>query len=355
MGFQNSSGLLVELASGIDALYLSGRALVPEGLVTSLEDSRVEARELARFPVTVGSEEFHHSGYGIHRFRYRLDHEHGVVGISPSKALPALWVQPRAKFIHAVGPRAVVAWFDKVLGREFGPIRWSVSRIDLHADFQGWELTGDDRSRFVTRASERDTHEDGEALKGFVFGRRTSGRINARIYDKTREIAHSGSLYWFEKWGDGYDPELPVTRVEFEIGRECLSEYGLQSPDEVLDAAGALWTACTTSWLRYCSPTKDQTRSRWPLAPEWESVQRVRFVDSEIGLEKVAQGLRRGELGTTVPSLIGWLARFGAIHDEESLGAVMTLLHLEVRRYSEQTRRSFSSRVAEKRRDMRYA
>jgi hypothetical protein len=343
---------LIELAAGVDALYLSGRAALPDHLLIRLEGCRDVARENGPQSFDLGSEEFELAGHGLHKFRYRLDHKYGCIGISPSESLPALRVQPRAEFIHAVGPRAVVQWFEEVIGAEVGPIRWTVSRIDLYADFQGWGLTGDDRTRFVTRADLRDTYEDGDELTGFVFGRRSTGTISARIYDKTREMRRSGAAYLVDQWGKEFDPDRPVLRVEFEIGRDYLREYGLDSPDEVLDAIGALWWTCTRSWLRYCSPTADMTRSRWPVTREWESVQRARVGESAIGLEKVRAGMLRGSLERTMPSLVGWMARFGAITSTDDLAPLLTRLHDEVRRYCEQTGASIPARVAEKRKDL---
>ena len=118
--------------------------------------------------------------------------------------LPALRIQPRAEFLHGVGPREAIAWFAETLGAVVGPIRVSVSRIGLCADFQGWELDGDERHRFVGRARELDTYENESRLTGFTFGRRTSGTITARIYDKTRDAKNKGADYWPGIWGDAF-------------------------------------------------------------------------------------------------------------------------------------------------------
>jgi hypothetical protein len=190
----DSSGALRELASGVDALYLSGRASLPESLL----DHLAHRKDLAEgtgytIPLELGSTELGLSGRSFGKYRFRLEHPHGLIGITPSTRLPAIRVQPRAEFLHGVGPDAACQWFDDALAELCGPIRWTVSRLDLHADFQGWQLDGDDRHRFLARADLRDTHEAGRILTGFEFGRRKTKTTSARIYDKVAERDSAGS------------------------------------------------------------------------------------------------------------------------------------------------------------------
>jgi hypothetical protein len=341
---------LVELASGVDALYLSGRAAQNEPFMQMLDEFKFAAIERgSSVPFEMAGEDWLVANHGFHKYRFCLQHPYGQVGISPSEALPTLWVQPRAEFIHAAGPRVVADWFDDVLGYEFGAIRWSVNRLDLHADFQGLTIREIDATRFVTRAKHRSSYTDSGDLTGFVFGKRSTGTIGARIYDKTREIKDSGHAYWPEIWGDRFDPESIVWRVEFEIGREGLRSYGIQSPTEVLDAAGALWTSLTHSWLRLTDPTADMTSSRWPTAPEWTAVQRAGVSESALGLEKVSAGLEQGSIDLLLPTLVGCLAKFGAILDAEALSGVFAYLPQEVQRYCEMTETPFAERIKAKR------
>jgi len=85
-------------------------------------------------------------------------------------------------------------------------------------------------------------------------------------------MAAKDTGWWFEVWGERYVPGPPVHRLEFEIGRQGLVEFDLNTPDQVLAAASDLWAYATGEWLTYRSPTEDRTRSRWPLAPEWIQV-----------------------------------------------------------------------------------
>ena len=142
-----------ELASGIDALYLSGRALVPGWFLDGLEGARRAADKAGDGqPVWIGSTEFEVVPHGFGRYRYCLVHENGQIGVTPSDRLPAFRIQPRAAFVHGVGATEASRWFADVLATDCGAIELTVSRMDLHADFQGWVVTGEDRRNFVCRA-----------------------------------------------------------------------------------------------------------------------------------------------------------------------------------------------------------
>ena len=80
--------------------------------------------------------------------------------------------------------------FSELVQTEVGDVRWSVARVDPFADFQGWELRADDRSRFVCRAKTLGTFEESDELTGLQFGRRTGGRLTARVL---REVGASNS------------------------------------------------------------------------------------------------------------------------------------------------------------------
>lgn len=122
-------------------------------------------------------------------------------------------------------------WYRQLLEEESGPVLLTVSRLDLFADFQGWALDGDSRHEFVTRVKNRHTYEEDGVFNGFIFGSRDSGSIVARIYDKTIESQKTGSAYWKIIWGDQFDPNEAVLRVEFELMQSALREFGINTPE----------------------------------------------------------------------------------------------------------------------------
>ncbi len=341
---------MVELASGVDAAYLSGRAELPAALFEVLEERRAAATEAnSPVPLMLAGEEFGVEPRSFGRYRYRLVHRSGLVGVTPSDRLPALRVQPRAEFLHAVGPAEAFRFFERVgEGLAGGPVAWGLSRLDLFCDLQGWELVGDDRHRFVCRGQARVTHEEGEAFTGFEFGRRSSKTVCARIYDKSHQVESKGLDWWPRVWGDRYDESRPVLRVEFEIGRQGLGEYQVDTPWEGLAAAPRLWASVSSDWLTYRTRTADGTRARWPVAPAWAAVQTVSLRSDAVGMDRVRAGRRHGELRKLLPQLVGYLATTGAIVGTDdlasTLGAVRSLVaDDEIRRHV-----PFEGRVAER-------
>jgi hypothetical protein len=340
-----------ELASGIDALYLSGRTEFSDALFDMLEDRRQAATETdSPAAMRIAGEDFGVEPRSFGKYRYRLVHHSGLIGVTASEHLPSLRVQPRAEFLHAVGPRATLDFFSGIGEYLSGgrPVSWTLSRLDLFCDLQGWELRGDDRHRFVCRGMTRTTHEQSEEFTGFEFGKRSSKTVCARIYDKTKQISDKGLDWWPQMWGDRFNSAEPVVRIEFEVGRQGLVEFGIRTPHEGIEAAPRLWASVTADWLSYRTRTADRTKSRWPVAPEWTDVQGASLAADAIGLERVRSGRRQGELRKLLPHLVGYLASTGAIIGTDdlpsTLGAVRSLVA------SDEIRRGvdFSDRIAER-------
>ncbi len=301
-------------------------------------------------PFELGGVEFSIAPHGFGRHRFCLAHGNGVVGITPSTRLPTFRVQPRAEFLHGVGPTDAVAWFRQLVERECGHVALTVSRIDLCCDLEGFTLLGEDRHRFVCRASSCRTNEDAGVLTGFEFGRRTSKSICARIYDKTAEIVHSGHGYVTELWGDRHVDGAQVWRVEFEIGRRALRKFDVHSPEQAIACAGALWSYCASEWLSFRLVTPDQTKARWPVDPAWTVVRDARVANGAKGAERLRAATKAALLEALLPGLLGYLSSFAALLGTtgivETCGALARVLVHRERSDLGLSRPSFSERVA---------
>ena len=294
-----SHGPLRELASGIDALYLSGHCEPTPGFLARLEATR-ELAELVNEPMElyVGGLGFKLAPHGWGRYRYLLVHELGRVGVSTSQHLPPVRVQPRSELLHAVGPVATVEGFAGVLAEDCPDIVFTVTRVDLFSDWQGLQLDSDCRSRFSCRAATSRSFEVGGVVSGLDFGRRSTKTFSARIYDKTAEIERSGADWWKGVWGDAYRHAEQVWRVEVEIGRDGLASFGLATPAQVLAATSDLWRYATEEWLTYRVACGDQTRSRWDVAPGWRrDPSAPRFVPIRSGSIALPPARRRAHCG----------------------------------------------------------
>jgi hypothetical protein len=342
---------LVELASGVDALYLSGRANLTGEFLGRLEVARGEAdRSKSAVPFQFNGVEYQLKPHSWQRYRYCLDHPWGRVGFTVSKFLPVIRVQPHTEFLQGFGPRAVVAWYRDHFEGELGAVLLTVNRLDLFADFQGWSLNGDMRREFVSRSRSLITFEENEVFTGFNFGKRKTGTVNARLYDKTIRIEENGEHYWKMIWGEKFDPSKSVLRIEFEMAGAALREFGLTSPEDVLDAAGSLWTYLTNDWLTHRVPGLDETKSRWAISSQWECVQRATIGEGSHGLNRMYLGKRRGGVASIMSGLEGYLASFGAYAEASSLDDMLPHLRDALRQRERDTGVSFGERVEDKHR-----
>lgn len=316
---------LTEIASGVDALYLTGRCALPDQLVDDLERARALAG-VNREPTSLalGNDRFLVGWGPLNKHRFRLEHRHAMVGMTFKESMPSLYVQPHAEFIHAVGIEAVVAWCRETFGPILGHIDWQVSRIDLFVDVQGWDLTVDDRRDFLCRAKARRTWEDDDDLTGLGWG--AGKAILARIYDKTRESADKGTDWWPNVWNSSYVPGERVVRVEFQLRRDALRDFGLSDPDQVLDSRRSIWRYLTTDWLSLRESSGDSNRSRRPVSDSWAQIQGAGLAGAPIGEGLVRAGAREGSLRLLLPALVGYATKAGAHLEAETTDDLLDAL-----------------------------
>jgi hypothetical protein len=322
------------LSSGVDTLHLSVRGSIRPDVWAALEASRDEARA-SEEPVMV---ELGDSGqaslikpHGLRGYTLWLSSPDCELLLGRSERFPAALVQLHSAYLHSMGVEAAVVLVEQALRREVfaGAIEVTVSRIDLYADMQGWALDVDDLGRFVClgrkrrghleaeHADQEQVHTVGRRLTGFVFGR---GDLLCRIYDKTEEIKRRGSSWLPDLWGER-SAEHPVWRVELQVRRAVLVEFGLRSMAEAMAGVQDLWRYGTETWLTYRQPNGDARARRWPVDPVWRAVQAVTLSPEVCGVvrrriqqvteERLVQGLQ-GYL-TALAALRGWWDLPGAL------------------------------------------
>jgi excisionase family DNA binding protein len=247
---------LRELASGVDALYLSGHGYLSKAFLARLEEERIFADRVAvPVPFELGPLTLGLAPHGWGKYRYCLDHEIGRIGFTSSRRLPSVRIQPRAELLHSVGPEETVRHFADLVRPFVDGLVLSVARLDLFVDMEGMQLCAHDRSAFVCRGDGCTTYENDNVVTGFAIGSRRTQHVSARLYDKTAEMALKGNDWWELVWGERHTPGAQVWRIEFEIGRAALSELELFLPEAVLAAVPSLWAHCAGNWLTLRSPT----------------------------------------------------------------------------------------------------
>jgi hypothetical protein len=143
-----------------------------------------------------------------------------------------------------------------------------------------------------------------------------------------------------------------VHRLEFEVGRQGLVEFDLNTPDQVLGAAGDLWAYATEEWLTYRSPTPDRTRSRWPLAPEWAQVQAATLGHQAVGLERLRLARRSTSIEKLLPGLNGYLASMGALLGTRGIDDTLEAIGHHLETYEIVSHTAFAERVARRRTEL---
>lgn len=310
------------LRLAVDSLYLSYPGDMHSGVLVRLVDLKNKAQsphltEQAKAQYVAGNHIFEVKDKGAGMFPFVLDDNAYRIQFSrPGKKLPMAYVKVSAEYLAHRGPRAVQEELE-VLLLEFGDIsgRNMVSRIDLAADFSSpCEMDSWHRSAWVTRAVEIHSYAKDQQFTGWTVG--MGGVIAARLYDKTRELNHSGKAWATNLWlPAGWEPGQQVWRLEFEFKRDYLKERQLSSLESVLVNLNGLWSYATTEWLRLTEPNpNDGTRARWPTHPLWTALACVDWDTSGGVLLKRFNNARLPDEKRLYSTVFGSLASYMAIH-----------------------------------------
>ena len=310
------------LASGIDTLNLSVKGTIREPVWDLLSEVQRRARaneDVAPLAFPVTEEAFECRPYGWRGYTYWLSSPDYEVMVGKSAKFPAVLVQMHSPFLHSVGIDPALDQVERVLRLDLieGPFKQGVSRIDVHADLQGWDLRTADLDRFVGYGRHRGVFDrrmfqSGSRLDGFQFGK---DALLARLYDKTAEIRKHGVSWLPDLWGEAFDPSSTVWRLEFQFRREALTEFHFNTVDEVIASVQDLWHYGTVKWLSLHVPTKDRRRRRWPLDPAWEEVRAVRIAPTMTGV--VRRRIEQASELKLVRGIQGYATSLAAVRGQE--------------------------------------
>lgn len=317
----------------VDSLYVSYAGTLFDSVAEDLADRKrlaqspePEAQELAQY--ASGSLLFAVSDKGRRGAEFVLRNPHLQLDVSRGPRMPLAYVQLGSSFLTAVGVdaalqrvRNVVNGLGSVAGDE------TVSRLDLCADFvPSLPFSHWPDERWVTRAVRRDSHLSRCHFTGWSFG--ASADLSARLYDKRYEVEHiSQKVHMDSVWESAGIAETdPVWRLEFQLRRSVLKEFGIQSWSDAKPRLGDLWAYCM-KWLSLREPNGDENRSRWPVAPLWVDLAHAPWSGFVAPAERSKTA---GEMGirSAMQFICGVLstlmARHGIVNFAEGLG---TFLH----------------------------
>jgi hypothetical protein len=315
------------LSSGVDSLYFSIGGLVRADFLSFLEGVRHSVPDGDDAVGAFGSDRtrFLLKSHGLRGYPYWLKAPGYDLMVGRAEPAPPVKAELRSWFLHQHGPESAVEQLRARLELDVfhGSAELMPSRIDVYADIQGWIPRHVDFQRFVCRARYRALHQpDGELhgfgnqVSGFRFGR---GAVVCRTYNKTLEQTVHKDTGASQLWR-GFDPDVPVWRVEYQFRRQALTELGAASDAGVLTARQALWLY-GIEWLSLRERSAHLKPSRWPEDPVWSWLRLV-----EVGLASsplVRERMRKANLSRVISGLVGYLSSLGALTGTDDLVQVM--------------------------------
>jgi hypothetical protein len=211
----------------------------------------------------------------MYRYRLQLPNAHLAVAKSgkPGK-WPNVYASPSAESLWRNGIAATVESLTGFIQRLGGKVvNACPSRCDVCADFQvpdglaldfirGHAVSKSDKSRHIMKGEHLETYYAGAA----------GADIQARIYNKSAEIQSSGK-FWFENVWQLW-PAENVWRVEFQLRRQALRQYGLNTMPALLKLLPALWESLCRDWFSL-RLQDDSNTTRRSVHPWWAAVEQA--------------------------------------------------------------------------------
>ncbi len=301
------------LHSGFDGLKFTIQTDIPPEFRAALADAKTQAIKTNADSVLTmngmelsvrrsgGSAFSAHTGeYGAEW--YFLDPENRA----PNN--PGITVDFRAFLLATGGLKAAQDHFETCMtafGIPYIETQLRVSRVDfavdIHAplfepDREALVVPPGTRIREYTGADETETHSTGARVTGLRAG--AVGNRQLVIYDKRAEVIAKGKMGWLEIWNASLEeagkPPLDlkdrdqslVWRFELRMGSKQLRNKWEMRSWADLDAMIGDAFADFTNRIRYCIPSTDSNRARWPLHELWQRVTEV--------IESDLSGMRSG-------------------------------------------------------------
>lgn len=261
---------------------------------------------------------------GIRFYQYNLSCKDFIISFADKelKTNAPITVKFLSSYIWSFGLKKAftkfVSWLESISTSITGT---KVSRSDVCADTDLVTFKETDIKGVVTLARKRQKYfVEGEYAIGRKFTGFTIGKgspLQARVYNKSIEIPSSGKAWFKEIWlANNWCEDREVWRVEFQIMRNVLKEFGINTVVDLLNKEGELWAYLTQQWLTIRQPSNDKVY-RWKLKKKWKTIQEAGndYNTTPLVREKVLQG----SIQSLLDQGAGILLSVAAIGDHESL------------------------------------
>ena len=187
-------------------------------------------------------------------------HAHGVVPTVRVEIGSVSCWKPGYLYLY----ERLITWF-RLLGGKV--VQEKVSEVHLAADFIGTDINTLDiinDDRWIRKGHKFKIHKDRRNLEGISIGK---GDLMLRIYDKVYELKmkspHKQPVF-AEAWGLSRFNETHVTRVEYQLKREILSQFQekINTVQDLLDSLQSVWKYCTHNWSRFCKSVVNRNHNQ---------------------------------------------------------------------------------------------
>ncbi|MBI4282256.1 MAG: hypothetical protein HY672_02045 [Chloroflexi bacterium] len=223
---------------------------------------------------------------GIHGYEWVLVNSDVAVAMARKAqggtVFPEVYITYRSEFLWRVGYVAAAKEFGSWLATWAEVVGVRVSRMDVCVDLAMPMPKLDVAVEVVSRARKKASHFQMKSAGEYITGGHVTGHefgsnhLVGRIYDKTLEIKVSHKGWFRDVWeSHGWDGKGTVVRVELQLRRQVLKEFGVNTLEELRERMGDLWRYCTQDWLTVCVPGADSNHARWGIRDYWTVVQDV--------------------------------------------------------------------------------
>jgi len=286
---------MIVVYSGFDGLDMSIKASIPEWLDQKFKAAKEFCNERnIETTVFLDEDSIDITGHGARggyaytceigscgtKWFFKRPNKNDLWGIRISASSAAL----AAKGIE--GFRAYILECAKILDISIPEDAYSITRVDFAVDILAPDFIAE-RHNFVSHARcNISDHDNGVATNGHS-GRTTSitvGKMPGRqtiLYDKREEVMVKHKYSWQTIWDrclaqkgksplDYTDPKSSrIWRVEARAGKDHLQgKWGIRGWGSLYEKLPGLM-AESFDQIRYCAPSGDKNRARWPTHPLW--------------------------------------------------------------------------------------
>jgi len=327
-------------------------------IIIKLENEKYEAKEKTRdnmnykHIIQIGNQAFQILPNGSRGYAYILHNDSYEVKMaqyrSGKESFYPVFIRIKSECLWSLGVEKAWNTIKEWITENIGDIKANkINRIDLCCHTDELQLDDSDIETFEGKYLLDTIYRFRRRISTMMFGSGTTGKIIARIYNKTLEVIQKRQKLWFlDLWKDkGLDPDR-VWNVEFEISRDFLKELRYESVEDTLQSLKSLWQYCTKAWLI----KKNLDRSRienCTIDERWLSVQKAFNMFEGKGLIQRDKQLETSAFAL-IPGTIGNITSFAARAEITDIDELFKMIKSQGAKYLNRKETSYIEVIEDK-------